>query len=475
MDTVMVFRCLLLKMALTRLVVDKSIGGDLFAVPLNNKTDEQVSVMLSSGNANPSSHVYFGHAISAAWDALPFTVMEPVGNSGFWKCISGNDVLSSNLEQQFKRPLPSNFVTEDVAEEVEVHKKQCLPSFAVGVLLHFKSCVESADDVTLQVHREAQLQKVLKHWLVIILPWSTGRKFVQCVTGCDSVNSKLIMLGVVFRGKAPGTWSKRANSLKILCEQLERIGLSFPCSEASLYGVLCELRRTGAPPSRSKGLLEAIAFVRFTMGIIERDKLLRGQRCWGAVTSDASLQHNQASPLQVKELDKLHNIFENRTDKWDRKFSGKVLFVVYSRARWSDAQHGANVNFDEDYGDIKYVEVLTSLHTTMRVLQHKLLWKTGLLARGPLTLKRLLLGYPISHFSRGLTYSRDGMARPLEILGNVLEEIRNGLHFPDCTRSGRLYKTWTTLVKQRRVQHVWMSVSRLESVKMNPFKTPGPQ
>ena len=50
------------------------------------------------------------------------------------------------------------------------------------------------------------------------------------------MNSQLIMLGDVFRGKAPGTLSKRSNSMKILCEQLERIGLSFPCSEASLYG-----------------------------------------------------------------------------------------------------------------------------------------------------------------------------------------------------------------------------------------------
>ena len=345
--------------------------GELSAVPVNNNTGEQVSEAHSSGNADPSSHVNFGHAIGAAWDALPTTVIEPVWNSGFWKCIFGNDMLGSNLEQQFKRPMPSSFFTDDVAEDVEVHKKQCLPSFAVGVQPHFKSCVKSTDDVTWQEHREAQLQKALKHWLVIILTWSADVEFVQCVTGCDSVNSQLIMLGDVFRGKAPGTLSKRSNSMKILCEQLERIGLSFPCSEASLYGVLCELRRQGAPASRSKGILEAIAFVRFTMGIVECDTLLRGKRCWGAATSDAPLHRNQASPLQVKELEKLHNVSENSTDIWDKMFSGTVLFVVYSRARWSDAQHGASIIFDENYGEIHYVEVLTGLHKTMRALQHR--------------------------------------------------------------------------------------------------------
>lgn len=89
--------------------------------------------------------------------------------------------------------------------------------------------------------------------------------------------------------------------MKILCEQLERVGLSF--TEASLYGVLCELRRQGAAASRSKGILEAIAFVRYTMGIVECDALLRGKRCWGAATVDVPLQRNQASPLQVKELE----------------------------------------------------------------------------------------------------------------------------------------------------------------------------
>ena len=72
--------------------------------------------------------------------------------------------------------------------------------------------------MTWQEHREAQLQKAIKHWLVIISTWSDTVEFVQCISGCDSVNSQLIMLGDVFRGKAPGTLSKRANSMKILCE-----------------------------------------------------------------------------------------------------------------------------------------------------------------------------------------------------------------------------------------------------------------
>jgi len=144
--------------------------------------------------------------------------------------------------------------------------------------------------------------------------------------------------------------------MKILCEQLERVGLSFPCTEASLYGVLCELRRQGAAASRSKGILEAIAFVRYTMGIVECDALLRGKRCWGAATVDVPLQRNQASPLQVKELEKLHSVLERvLTFGQDVLWYGLVCGVL--KGRWSDAQHGASIVFDEDLGVIHYVEV----------------------------------------------------------------------------------------------------------------------
>ena len=277
----------------------------------NNSRGGQVAEEPSSVDADPSSHVNFSHAIGAAWNSLPTTVVEPVWNSGFWRCIFGNDNLGSNLEQHFKRPMPSSFITDVSEPDVETHKKQCLQSFASGSQPLFRCCVKSTDDVTWQEHREAQLQKAIKHWLVLISTWSDAVEFVQCISGCDSVNAQLIMLGDVFRGKAPGTLTKRANSMKILCEQLERVGLSFPCTETSLYGVLCELRRQGAAASRAKGILEAIAFVRYTMGIVECDALLRGRRCWGAATVDVPSQRNQASPLQVKELEKLHSVLEN--------------------------------------------------------------------------------------------------------------------------------------------------------------------
>ena len=134
---------------------------------------------------------------------------------------------------------------------------------------------------------------------------------------------------------------------------------------------LCELRRQGAPASRSKGILESLAFVRYNMGVQECDALLKGKRCWGASTSDAPVNRHQASPLQVVELVKLHSILASARDVWDRMFCGAVLFVVYSRARWSDAQHSSSVTFDRDGDTVCFVEAVTGLHKTMRALQHR--------------------------------------------------------------------------------------------------------
>ena len=483
----------------------------------------QVDQVQDAKQGQPSSHVNFEHVVGAAWNSLTADTVEPIWNTGFWKCIFGSDVLQPNLENTFKRPVPVDETAVDDNAGDDACKKQCLAKVGISKEPLFKTCVKSTDDVHWQEQREAHLQRALKHWLVIVTSWSSNVEFVQCLAGCDSVNAQLIMLGDVFRGKAPSTLTKRANSMRLLCEKLEQVGLEFPCNEPSLYGVICKLRRLGAPVSRSKGILESIAFVRYTMGVLECDALLKGRRCWGASTSDEPLHRNQASPLSVEELRKLHEVLEHGQDAWNRMFAGATLFVVYARARWSDAQHSSKLSFDKDGEKVCFVEAVTGLHKTVRALQHRHqflplaapstgvtdsnwgeLWETVrselginfeaghplmpaplesgapgkraldsqeagrwlralleldesalqgrkvsshsmkstmlsfLAKRGVDMPDRLLLGYHTSPFTMGLTYSRDGMARPLQILMNMLEEIRKGLFLPDCTRSGRL-------------------------------------
>ena len=51
---------------------------------------------------------------------------------------------------------------------------------------------------------------------------------------------------------------------------------------------------------------------------------------------------------------------------------------------------------------------------------------------------RLVLRYHTNKLRMAMTYSRDSAARPLAILAQVLQEIRDGVFDPDSTRSGRL-------------------------------------
>ena len=49
------------------------------------------------------------------------------------------------------------------------------------------------------------------------------------------------------------------------------------------------------------------------------------------------------------------------------------------------------------------------------------------------------MGYHSVPGRMALVYSRDGAARSLRLLESMLDEIRKGFFFPDCTRSGRLH------------------------------------
>ena len=171
------------------------------------------------------SRIDFGHAVGAAWDSLSPEHAEPIWNSGFWRCIFGTDSLGDALSQQFKRPLPVLDWADDETVAQDKLQKTAVTFRTDGPL--FQSCVKSTDDISWQEKREALLQKALKHWLVLALSWCDSVDLVGCLKGCNSTNAQLIMLGDVFRGKAPSTLNKRAGSMKLLCQMLGERNIVF--------------------------------------------------------------------------------------------------------------------------------------------------------------------------------------------------------------------------------------------------------
>ena len=120
------------------------------------------------------------------------------------------------------------------------------------------------------------------------------------------------------------------------------------------------LRENGAPPSRLKGYVEAVTFCRHVLGVVEFEGLTLSRRCQGVAALDVDHKLQQAEPLSVKQLETLHRILFEDAEVWNQVFAGMLLFCVYARSRWSDAQHGDSIleDFDES-GSCAYIEVAT--------------------------------------------------------------------------------------------------------------------
>ena len=169
---------------------------------------------------------------------------------------------------------------------------------------------------------------------------------------------------------------KRVNSLSKLCNSLAVKGLSFPCKEDEFYQFLKSESESGAPSSRLKACFEAVVFARHVLGMDPLQTLVNSRRCLGAASRQGPACPRQASPFTVVQLTRLHEVLREGPEMWDRAMAGMLLFCIYGRARWSDAQHAEELLPDFDgQGQIVHLEVRTAVHKTARAfhLRHMFL------------------------------------------------------------------------------------------------------
>ena len=113
-----------------------------------------------------------------------------------------------------------------------------------------------------------------------------------------------------------------------------------------------------------------MTFCRHVLGVLEFEGFTLSRRCQGVAALDVSHKIQQAEPLSVKQLELLHHVLFTDTEIWNRVFAGMLLFCVYARSRWSDAQHGEHLLEDHDEnGECAYIEVATGVHKTAKALQ----------------------------------------------------------------------------------------------------------
>ena len=87
-------------------------------------------------------------------------------------------------------------------------------------------------------------------------------------------------------------------------------------------------RLSGAPPSRMKGILEAIAFAKRVLGITGLDACINRRRCMGVAAGTD--MHMESNPLSVAQLKILHETLRSDEEPWDKAFAGMVLLCAYA-------------------------------------------------------------------------------------------------------------------------------------------------
>eukprot|EP00435_Cladocopium_sp_Y103_P065682 s14_g27.t1 len=257
--------------------------------------------------------------VQTALMSLPALAPKPIWDEGVWSAIFGSGLLMKPdfCDAEFHKPPIADCLDSWMGQITECSRslKRSLPKDDSEICL---AAVRHVTDQSWEEERESQLQMALKRWLIVVISFNKDTLVWRQLADEQDDVAKMVVLSDLFRGKAPATLLKRARALQKFCSHFG-IG-AFPVGEVELY--------------------------RFFQ--LERNK-----------------RHH------LGELDKLHAVlFES--DGWDAVFSGAVLFVIYSRARWADATHSANLLADKDTaGSIWYLEAQCATHKTMHAAMYK--------------------------------------------------------------------------------------------------------
>ena len=280
------------------------------------------------------------------------------------------------LGRGFKRPVPAPVpIVTASASSVEIERRVFPRPFkeVKGFLQHVRDVPERS----WKEEREAMWETAVRRWVALTDTWiSESSNLIAALHNCTTFKEKAQILVDVFYNKSPQTLMKRVNSLQKLCTALREDGIRFPCGEEPFYNFLKQETVKGAPPSRMKSFFEALVFVRYVLGVEALQELTESRRCTGAAFTRSLSCPKQAEPFTVKQLQIFHAVLRESEEIWNRVMAGMILFCVYARARWSDAQHAEALLEDRDSEEvIQFLEAKTAIHKTARAyhMRHQFL------------------------------------------------------------------------------------------------------
>ena len=307
--------------------------------------------------------------VDAAYMQIPTKEVKHFWESGFWGNLFGTapPPMSSCFTENLERPVLISLGDEnrDVSSS-SAPRKQYVPKQS-----SFLQAVRNREPISWKEKRAEQMREALALWQDFVISWPSNISVVRQLSSLqDDLRPRMIkdLLG----HKAPSTLLKRYRSLLAYFEFLRDNGVPFPGAEPDCYGFLCLLQDEGRPASARKGVLEALAFARFVLGVHEIGTINESRRCHGNAKAPARKDHKQADALKVAEMQRLHRVLELDESAWNRVFAGCSLMGAKGRARWEDLMHTEKIIWDEnDRGILTFIECSVDVHKTAHARQMK--------------------------------------------------------------------------------------------------------
>ena len=236
----------------------------------------------------------------------------------------------------------------------------------------YKVSIRSAPDISWENQKEIDWDRSLRLWLATAHRFDWNCSLCAMIFEGDTEGKQLGILSDFLSGRSPDTLYKRARATNKICNWMEaHLTTYFPIlQESEFYSFMCEERDDGAPTSRLKGFTEAVAFAHFVLGLVQLEACVSSKRCNGVSKQLSAREVKQAPAFTVEQLLKLHGILDGE-ELWDAALAGFILFLVYSRLRWSDGQHVIGWERDVLEDRTVYLEAKIGSHKTIRSAQHR--------------------------------------------------------------------------------------------------------
>ena len=245
----------------------------------------------------------------------------------------------------------------------------------------FERAVRKLDDLGYFTNKNLQREKACGVWMDLLsVSWDSSTAGVQIRESLrkdPSGDESVEILKAVFGTKSPGTVLKRAASVRTFVRWYERLfsqfdwsPLPFPFTEEAVWKYFLHLREGRQSNLRGYtvpgAFLEALRFVKYTVGLGGVDEVLCSRRILGIAAIEKSLKGpvKQAPPLSLRHVKKLHEILDSGPCDMDRLGAGAFLLCLYARARWSDLRYINHVDLELNSG---YITLYTAEHKTSNI------------------------------------------------------------------------------------------------------------